>query len=352
MNNLSVCMIVRDEAATIKRAIESVSLCADEIIVNDTGSHDSTVIIAKSLPRVKVIENEWIDFSTARNQSIEAATGDWILWIDADDIVPLKSCEDIIKLKQSPLDRCFQFIIKGTMSGIPVGSQFKQLRMFPNLSEIRFEKPIHEQVIYSIRKLGLKELTVPVDIWHTGYEDKDECKRKARRNNEIMVKTGYGKTTYERFLLGKNYYILEEWYNGIHQFAHVVTDEKKDATLIKKSIILIGQGYFRLKQYEKALKYFDNQAADDIEAMYQKGQTLQEMHSLDAALECYIKCINFPEIVYTQASDYHFCKMHSIHLSWHILMAKNEKEKALQMMKLLQDQYPNFLINRGDYVIR
>ena len=88
---LSVCMIVRDEEVNLRRAIESVRDFASEVIVVDTGSRDRTVEIARSLG-AKVSTHVWQeDFSLARNVAIEAASGDWILSLDADEWLDAKA---------------------------------------------------------------------------------------------------------------------------------------------------------------------------------------------------------------------------------------------------------------------
>ena len=74
---LSLCMIVRNEAKHLRRCLESVHELVDEIIVVDTGSTDATVEIAQEFG-AKISYFEWCnDFSSARNVSLEAARGEW-----------------------------------------------------------------------------------------------------------------------------------------------------------------------------------------------------------------------------------------------------------------------------------
>ena len=97
MITLSLCMIVKDEEDVLGRCIDSVKSIVDEIIIVDTGSVDATKDIAKSYTD-KVYDFKWIDdFSAARNFSFSKATKDYILWLDADDVI-LEN--DRIKLKK------------------------------------------------------------------------------------------------------------------------------------------------------------------------------------------------------------------------------------------------------------
>ncbi len=82
---LSVAMIVKDEEANIRRALESIVDVVDEIIVVDTGSTDRTPEIVKEYTD-KLYFHEWQnDFSEARNYSLQFPTCEWVLIYDADE---------------------------------------------------------------------------------------------------------------------------------------------------------------------------------------------------------------------------------------------------------------------------
>ena len=84
---LSLCMIVRDAAHTLRPCLMSIRDWVDEMIVVDTGSIDRTPEIAQELG-AKVSHFPWIDdFSAARNESLRLASGEWLFWMDADDTI-------------------------------------------------------------------------------------------------------------------------------------------------------------------------------------------------------------------------------------------------------------------------
>jgi tetratricopeptide (TPR) repeat protein len=92
---LSLAMIVRNEEPRLGRCLESVRGLVDEIVVVDTGSTDGTVEVARR-HGASVHHFEWCeDFAAARNESIRHATGDWIMWLDADDIFPRENFERV-----------------------------------------------------------------------------------------------------------------------------------------------------------------------------------------------------------------------------------------------------------------
>jgi glycosyltransferase involved in cell wall biosynthesis len=82
---LTLCLIARDEEALLPACLASVRGVVDQIIVADTGSTDRTAALALQAG-AEVIDHPWqSDFSAARNAALSAATGDWILVLDADE---------------------------------------------------------------------------------------------------------------------------------------------------------------------------------------------------------------------------------------------------------------------------
>ena len=88
-------MIVKDEEQFLGQCLESVKPIANQIVVVDTGSSDQTEAIAKS-HGAEVHHFEWCDdFAAARNFALEHARGDWILILDADEILTQKGRENL-----------------------------------------------------------------------------------------------------------------------------------------------------------------------------------------------------------------------------------------------------------------
>src|ERR1700733_7692594 len=83
---LSLCMIVKNEEATLSQCLDSVRDLAGELVVVDTGSTDATRNIAASHgARVLTFDFTTVNFAAARNHAIAHASGRWILMLDADE---------------------------------------------------------------------------------------------------------------------------------------------------------------------------------------------------------------------------------------------------------------------------
>lgn len=143
MKTLSITLIVRNEQANLARLLPMLDF-ADEIVVVDTGSTDNTVQVAKSYTD-KVYNFTWRDdFSKARNYAITQANCDYIMWLDADDILPQNTQQALSAWKLSS-DRADMYYLKYTMdSAFPFW--FWRERIVKRCKQCRFKGFIHEAI--------------------------------------------------------------------------------------------------------------------------------------------------------------------------------------------------------------
>lgn len=99
--SLCICMIVRNEEAVLERCLESVKGVYDQLVIVDTGSQDATVSIARRYTREVYCEEWENDFGRARNSSFSHARCDYILYLDADDVLPDEEREKLLQLKKT-----------------------------------------------------------------------------------------------------------------------------------------------------------------------------------------------------------------------------------------------------------
>ena len=145
---LSVCMMVKDEEHNLKRCLSSLNGIADELIIVDTGSNDSSVPIAESFG-AKVYHHPWEnDFSKHRNQSIEYASGDWLLIFDADEELFLNSPSSASDLKdwlgKIPAECMSAAIVLKDIQKDMQAMQFNSVRLFRRGSVV-YEDTVHNK---------------------------------------------------------------------------------------------------------------------------------------------------------------------------------------------------------------
>ncbi|MGC9325299.1 MAG: glycosyltransferase [Desulfomonilia bacterium] len=186
---LGVIMIVRNEEQALPGILSDVKKIADEIVIVDTGSEDDTVGVSESFG-AHVEYFPWKnDFAAARNYSIECASCDYLLWLDADDRIDEKDQNSLASLKTrlSPGgDRAYMLRILNSTHDAPATVSY-QTRIIPKKPGVRFEGKVHEQILPSLEASGITIESTEIVIRHTGYHDKETRLAKGKRNLEILL---------------------------------------------------------------------------------------------------------------------------------------------------------------------
>ncbi|MGO9959948.1 MAG: glycosyltransferase [Solirubrobacteraceae bacterium] len=245
---LSLCMIVRDEEQMLPRCLEAVAPFVDEIVIVDTGSTDATIEIARSFD-ARVIEHAWSgSFAEPRNISFDAATCDWILYLDADEVLV---AEDGPRLREL-LGRTWRealYLVETSYCGeLGEGAALTNnaLRLFRNRPGYRFAGRLHEQILPSLPTYatGRFEQTA-VRILHYGYLGSvREAKDKSRRNLEIL-RTQLAEsppTPFLHFNLGSEYAAAGDPASAVAEFEQarsMVRDEGNVASIEYVPLLMV-----------------------------------------------------------------------------------------------------------------
>jgi tetratricopeptide (TPR) repeat protein len=196
--SLSLCMIVKNEENFLARCLASLKPVVDEMIIVDTGSSDATRDIAEVFG-AKVFDYEWHDdFAAARNHSLEKASGDWILIMDADEVISPKDHKTLRNLlrpiRSKP--RALSIVTRNytnqhnIIGWEPNAGQYpdeetdigwipsEKVRLFPNDQAIRFEYPVHEVVGPSLSRKNIPIVSCPCPVHHYGKLDQNKESQK------------------------------------------------------------------------------------------------------------------------------------------------------------------------------
>ena len=184
---ITACYIVKNEEKNIARSIESLSGDYDELIVVDTGSTDNTVAIAKALGAV-CYSYEWHDdFSAARNYTISKASGDWLIFFDADEyfVGNISIRQYLLKLSydKPEVDALYICEINAFQQDIPPSFV---VRIFRKDENIYYQGVVHETLKKKNGPLNVLQ-TDALKVIHTGYEH-HIMPHKLQRNLDIMLK--------------------------------------------------------------------------------------------------------------------------------------------------------------------
>ncbi|MBU0672471.1 MAG: glycosyltransferase, partial [Candidatus Margulisbacteria bacterium] len=255
---LSACMIVKNEEAMLRMTLPDLVKSVDEVILVDTGSTDGTVEYAKSCG-ARVYYFSWVnDFSAARNESLKHATGDWIIWIDADEYL---KPDDFAKLKdglaETKADSFMLQICECPMSTFKVNSYYLKRKVFKNGAGFHFERPINEQ-LYEANGQAPSEwqLISKVPIYHWGnFKNEADMEAKKIRNIallERMVEQNPEDGIFH-YLLAENYREIKRLKEAVAEYRQVL-ELKPGQGLAIDALTNLAWSYYKLKELKLAHK--------------------------------------------------------------------------------------------------
>jgi glycosyltransferase involved in cell wall biosynthesis len=268
---LSLCMIVKNEEQHLARCLLSAKPAVDEMIIVDTGSTDRTKDIAR-VYGAKVFDFPWAnDFSVARNRSLSEASGDWILVLDADEVIsPLDyvALERIVK-KRPVKPAAYAMVTRNYTNEVAAegwtandrrygreeaGTGWfpsTKVRLFVNDKRIRFQNPVHEFVETSLQEAGIDIKTLDIPVHHYGRFDKDKLLAKGRKyfllgKQKIEEMNGDIKALKELAVQASE---LGEFETGVQLWKKVIELDRNNAP----AFLNISYAYLKLEKYQEAL---------------------------------------------------------------------------------------------------
>jgi tetratricopeptide (TPR) repeat protein len=202
MISLALSMIVRDAAGSLEACLASVRGVVSEMVLADTGSVDDTVAVAQRLG-ARVVTIPWTnDFAEARNRALAEVHSDWVLVLDADEILDPQISHTIPDLLIDASIVAYQVTIRNYVLTLedrlwdrpavpndsslaaakpyPAYVEHQNVRLFRRAPEVYFVGRVHESVGPRLQQLGRKIGDAPFLIHHFGLAA--SAKERERKN--------------------------------------------------------------------------------------------------------------------------------------------------------------------------
>ena len=248
-STLSLCMIVKNEERHLVRCLKSIRDVVDEIIIVDTGSTDKTKDVA-TIFGAKVFYFPWTgDFAAARNHSLDQATGNWILVLDADEVLsPLdfKEIKEIIRRKPSSPAAYYistrNYVRNSGLIGWTqnngeypeeVGPGWVasiKVRLFTRSKDAFFSSPVHETLESSLEKAKIPITACKIVVHH--YGKLDDQKELQKGEDYYLL----GKIKYENDPTNMKYVLeLARQAHGLNKYEEAVELWLKLISLVLKT---------------------------------------------------------------------------------------------------------------------
>jgi glycosyltransferase involved in cell wall biosynthesis len=317
-HSISLCMIVKNEEKNLPACLTSLKPVVDEIIIVDTGSTDRTVDIA-TVFGARVLSFAWNDnFSAARNFALAAARGNWILVMDADEVVAVQDYE---LLRQSVCEGgghkvCWNVLTRNYTRLHPQGwiandgsysreersegwHPSRKVRLFPSDERIRFQGEVHEMVDAAAEQAGYRIKEAPFVVHHYGaLEDRS-----------------WGPTPKQ----------LAYFELGLQK----LTEHPEDAAAIGELAVQAAE----IGRYDAAISLWDRFLAlrpDAVIALFNKGFVLMNLHQYAEALIVSKRVLELDPNHREAAFNYGICELYA-----------GNPERALELVRPVAARNPD-----------
>ncbi|MFA7012885.1 MAG: glycosyltransferase [Desulfobacterales bacterium] len=362
-NTLSLCMIVKNEEKHLPRCLKSVRNVVDEMIIVDTGSTDKTIDIARIFG-AKVFEFPWTgDFSAARNHSLDQATGDWILILDADEVVSALDFSELQSLlrKKSVTPAAYSIVTRNYVTNVsfmgwtPNNGQYPEeagagwvastkVRLFPRRKDVFFSNPVHEILEDSLKNIKLPIFPCNIVVHHYGKLDVDRNTQKGE-NYYLLGKMKYeSDPTNVQFIneLAKQAQVLDKYEEAVElwlKLLSLIEDDHQSPGY--KEIAKVSYGGDPLSEIysQLALAYLTLDRFE--EALKTARKTIESRVRLKESVHIYANC----EIIAGSLDNAFFALDEllnttpdyppALFLMETIFYLKGEKEKAQEILQTL-----------------
>lgn len=300
---VSLCMIVRNEAHQLADCLSPVAHLFAEVVIVDTGSHDATREVAERFA-TRVVEFPWCDdFSAARNECLQRASGEYVMWLDADDRLTPENVERLRGLLAT-LDATPRAYLMNTACWSEFSCEGYTLishpRLFARATGMKWQGRVHEQLRAAEQGTPVEAVFSDVRIDHHGYAEQAMQQRKLQRNVRLLrMDFAVDPDNVSTLLhLGLTYYQLRRWDEARKYLSRLVaiappSDEhlRQVHGSLAHIAMLEGNLPAALRVLEQALEAFPT----DEYLLFLRAECLYDLDRYDDAINTLIQIVAGPE---------------------------------------------------------
>ena len=337
---LSVCMIVKNAEDVLDRCLSAASRFADELIIVDTGSEDGTKKIASRYTSL-LYDYTWHDsFCDARNDSFERANGDYLMWLDADDVIDDENVERILRLKEAAFeDADVVFTIHRNYSETGLTSYWFRDRIFRKSLHPIWTSDVHEAI--PIEKSWKVIKREDITILH-----KKEYILDAGRNMRIfdrILRENRELDAHEKVTLCGELVHDERYEEACGLYREIQRD--LSGTDLINALHSAEPAFLALERYEELyalIKEAEQRSPPIAKDRFVKGVCRRYLGDLAGAAELFREAMDIPDdpltqgIIETGYNDYY----PFIRLAF-IAYKMGNTEEALRNLAVAGEKYPN-----------
>ncbi len=301
---LSLSMIVKNEEKMLEGCLDSVKGIVDEIIIVDTGSTDYTLTLAEKFG-AKIYHHRWNnDFASARNESLKHCTGEWILYLDADERLDEGCKQKIIPLLKSADENTAGFMLTIESDHVQLDGSVElhrggYPRIFRNLGypTIKFEGRVHEQITPSIFALGKSIAFSDLKIIHLGYnQSKEVMQEKIKRNYQLLIAHVQEEPLngYAWYQLGQTLAQMMLFKEAEDAIRFSIQTGKLSDSVYASATSTLAQLVGNQRKYDEALYWAEKsleKAPNQVYAMNLKAYSLLHLRKYNEAEEVFIEVL-------------------------------------------------------------
>jgi len=322
---ISLCMVVGDyeDPEHLRRCLDSIAPYVDEVCINFTYRHFPRKTIRwdygnwvfpdkykflfdgcpavggskYSLPMGRISYEKWRwDFSYHRNQSKALATGQWIIWLDTQDTFESSTMLRYTIVQNDSIgDALFCNVFAPAEDGVE--THLRHARIIRNKEEYYWQKPVHEDIVLSLKAANFRKVSTDLVVVHHGYKAVGSTFAKNLRNYKIMKKhiaKNPNADSLDLFHLANTYILLasqyrkRKWADRAMETLDRIIDLplKEDDPLWGKVIFYKARLYHDAGKLAEAKKWYQHSInkIKYIESYLGMGEALVAERNYEAAL--------------------------------------------------------------------